>query len=184
MKGTPFVLLVTIFLAVALVGCGEASSAATGDKDESSVITDGGEGTHEKGESSDTQGVSDSDSYPDHATVEAFSGDWSDRNRCYMSVKYENGVFLVEVEWSSSSEEFTQWKLEGKYSAEKKGIVYHGERVTTVYPEGDGEEKMTVDDASGVFSIDVRTGDMFWEDSSFADTVKVLYKERSVGNAA
>ena len=84
-----------------------------------------------------------------------FVGTWWDINsqRCNMEIEaYDDGIFSIEINWSSGASENTAWHFTGVYDDEYNELEYYGTCVNEFYND-DGTMKITTiyDDGSGSF---------------------------------
>lgn len=98
--------------------------------------------------------------------IEMYVGTWWDlySERCNLNIQYESGIYLIDINWSSSAWENTHWTFRGVYDNEKHGIVYDGSQIDEIYYEdGSYEEIITYEDGTGLFYIG-NDGYLYWED--------------------
>lgn len=96
-----------------------------------------------------------------------FVGDWADTisQRCYMTIECSDGInYIIDINWSSSAWENTNWVFYGTYDEEEGGILYSGSEIFTVYnDDGTVDETYIYEDGKGILYIG-QNGKLYWED--------------------
>ena len=95
-----------------------------------------------------------------------YEGKWGDRvgQRCFIEIWYGLTAFSIEISWSSSASESTEWSFTGVYDANLDSLTYtNGMCVEcTYYDDGGVTESIRYVNGSGRFYLSA--GEMYWED--------------------
>lgn len=103
----------------------------------------------------------------DHSSE--FCGGWSDTysQRCGMSISSADGVYYtIEIQWSGSAWESTEWEFTATYDGYDNGLRYSGSKCNYTFPEdenGAAIEEYDYYDGEGFIYID-SSGLLHWDD--------------------
>lgn len=66
-----------------------------------------------------------------------YSGNWSDSvsQRCFMKVSFENGLYFINIDWSSSAYDSTSWNFIGYYDDKENCIIYKNGICKSIYED-------------------------------------------------
>lgn len=109
------------------------------------------------------------DSMSSISAASDYIGDWGDSHsqRCYMSIEdWGSEGYYVEIHWSSSASEDTQWNMMAQYNKSTGELEYsNGTSFDYVYIEnGDVIEDLLYTNATGKFYFS--DGYLHWQDDA------------------